>query len=453
MTTRWLAFGGLAAVAVVVVVLATGGSAYNHHLYVTVPDATDAIAGQDVRAAGQSIGEIASTAPVQHGRAVRVDLALGNAAWPLPTGTTFSLKWGGTISYDNRFIAVNMGPRGNPPLTNGQTLPASDFTVPVEFDQLIGAFTPPVRSGLKSFLDNAGTTFSVAQPGLHAAIRSAPPALTQAGYVLGDLDANEAALNQLIRSTDSVVAAANSANPGAGQLITSAAATFAAIASQSTALEQTLSQAPATLSDARATLAHANSTLTSAGHLLGTLSPGVQQLRLIASPLDTVLRTLVNVGPDAVTTLQTARAAVPFVNPLLAKLTQLMPELRSIGTQAVPELSCIRPYTPDIVAFFSNWGDWLSATDGKDRFGRANAEALLPAGFNALPITTAQAAASFPGLRYGFPRPPGYNAGQPWYLPQCGAGPDALDPTKDPESKPYNILKQLPGFLGASAAQ
>ncbi|MEA2273229.1 MAG: hypothetical protein QOI98_1937, partial [Solirubrobacteraceae bacterium] len=36
-------------------------------------------------------------------------------------------------------------------------------------------------------------------------------------------------------------------------------------------------------------------------------------------------------------------------------------------------------------------------------------------------------------LKYAMPRPPGLNAGQPWFQPQCGAGPDSLDPSKDPE--------------------
>jgi hypothetical protein len=127
-----------------------------------------------------------------------------------------------------------------------------------------------------------------------------------------------------------------------------------------------------------------------------------------------------------------------------------MPELGSIGRQSVTQLGCIRPYTPDIVAFFSNWADWLSATDGKDRYGRANGETLIPAGSNAETKNSGQIAQQYPGLRYGFPRPPGYNAGQPWFLPQCGAGPAALDPTKDPEARSYNPLEKLPLATGAS---
>ena len=37
------------------------------------------------------------------------------------------------------------------------------------------------------------------------------------------------------------------------------------------------------------------------------------------------------------------------------------------------------------------------------------------------------------GQGYALVRPPGYNAGKPWYLPQCGAGRDGVDPNKDPE--------------------
>jgi hypothetical protein len=165
------------------------------------------------------------------------------------------------------------------------------------------------------------------------------------------------------------------------------------------------------------------------------LAPGVRQVRKLASPLNSVLGTVVRVAPDATATLATARDATPALNPLLAKATRLMPQLGSIGRQSVAQLKCIRPYTPDIVAFFTNWGDFLSPTDGKDKYIRANVQMLTPAPYNAITGDSEDIAKTFPGLRYAFPRPPGYNAGQPWFLPECGAGPDALDPSKDPEAR------------------
>jgi ABC-type transporter Mla subunit MlaD len=441
---------GLAVVALVAVVLLTSGASGGHHVFVTVPDATDALAGQDIRAAGQNVGTIASITPVQHGRAVRLDLQIGNAAWPLPSGSQFTLKWGGTISYDNRYIALVRGPAGATSIHDGATIPSAAFATPVEFDQLINTFTPKVQHDVKALIRRGGVTFSVAQPNLRRAIVAGSPALTQASYVLRDLDANETALNTLVRSTDNVVNAVQSANPGVGQLVSSAATTFSAVASQATQLQATLSAAPPTLTDARATLAHADRTLGAAQDLAARLAPGVEQVRKIASPLNSVLATVLRVGPNAIATLQSARQATPDLNPLLVKATTLMPELGSIGRQSVTQLNCIRPYTPDIIAFFSTWGDWLSPSDGTDRYGRANAESLLPAGNNISTLNSGQAAQQYPGLRYGFPRPPGYNAGQPWFLPQCGAGPSALDPTQDPEARPYNPLAQLPLSGGAA---
>jgi len=48
-------------------------------------------------------------------------------------------------------------------------------------------------------------------------------------------------------------------------------------------------------------------------------------------------------------------------------------------------------------------------------------------------ITSAQYT-KLTGQKYALVRPPGYNAGQPWMLPDCGAGADGLDATKDPEA-------------------
>jgi hypothetical protein len=53
---------------------------------------------------------------------------------------------------------------------------------------------------------------------------------------------------------------------------------------------------------------------------------------------------------------------------------------------------------------------------------------LVPAG-----IST-QAFVNATGKQYAEPRPPGLSVGQPWFLPQCGAGPNALNPGADPES-------------------
>ncbi|MCW3014558.1 MAG: mammalian cell entry protein [Solirubrobacterales bacterium] len=433
----------LTAAIVVVIVLANGGDE-RHEIVVTVASATNVVPGQDIREAGVKVGSVASLTPVRKGRATRIKLTIDERAWPLPRASKMTLRWGGTVSYGNRYIALIPSKARGAMLADHGTLPAGNFTIPVEFDQLLGTFTTPVRRDLRNLVDRAGGALLAARPGLERTLERAPAALNEASFVLRDLTADDAALHTLAQAGDDVLSAVAGAQPDLRSLLTDASTTFTAVGDRAGELRDVLQQAPGTLRVARDTLARADTTLDRADDVVGRLKPGVTQLRRIATPLDHVLGTVVEVAPDARGTLASLRAAAPSLNPLLAKVTTLSPQLERIGSQAVDNLNCIRPYTPDIVSFFTNWGDALSYDDKKDKIFRAQVQNFLPAPVNASPLNSGQLKKIFPGLEYGFPRPPGTNAGQPWFLPECGAGPDALDPDKDPEARPFSQVMHMP---------
>jgi virulence factor Mce-like protein len=422
-------------VALVVVLVATGGGS-GHQVTVTIPDATDVVAGQYVKDAGINVGNVDSISAVNGGRDARLRLTLDGSVWPLPQGTTMQLRWGGTVSYVNRYIELTRGTGPGSSMVTGGVFPASSFSVPVEFDSLIGTFNSNVRASLKTFLDSAGVTLQTASPSLRRAIDAAPPALAQTSAVLGDLDSNESALNTLVKSGAQVVDSVHRADPGLQPLVTSAATTFTALASRTRQIDATLQTAPSMLAQTRSTLASAEPTLNLAQAVTSRIAPGVTQLQRIAAPLDNLLVTLKNVGPDAIAALGAARSATPSLNPLLVKATQQMPQLQSVGSQSVTSLDCVRPYTPDVVAFTTDWGDFISGVDGKDHYFRADVQTLVPAPFNAMPYDSAQMEKVLPWISYVFPPPPGFAAGQPWFLPQCGEGPSTLNANDDPENNP-----------------
>ena len=443
MTRRVLPLIALAAVVFAVVLLTTGGSS-GHRVTVTVPDATNVVAGQAIRVAGREVGRVVSVKPVEGGHAVRLRLEVSKQAWPLPRGTTMTVRWGGTVSFDNRYIALALGPAGGPPILRGDVFPASSFATPAELDQLLTTFTAPVRRDLRSFIDRAGVTLRTAKPNLARALDAAPPALTEASAVLRDIDSNEAAFNTLLRSTDSVVGAVHTADPGIANLVTGAATTFGAVASRAQQVQATLAAAPGTFAHVKSTLARADGTLAAAADVTDRIAPGVAEVRKIAAPLNSALHTVVSVGPTARATLSTAHRAAPDLNSLLQRLQTIMPKAGSIGTQAVNELECIRPYTPDIVGFITDWGDFISPVDGKDHYFRAQVQSLVPAPSNANIENSGQMAKLFPWVQYAYPSPPGFASGKPWFQPQCGAGPETIDPQKDPEARTYNPLEQIP---------
>lgn len=442
--SRYTVISALMAVVLGVVLIARGDET-GHRVHVVVPQATGIIVGQDLRSAGKRIGSIDDISAVDGGNAVRIDLRVEDEAWPLPRGTRMVLRTAGTVAYGSRYIAVlppTRPVRGT--LRDGEQLPAAHFQVPVEFDEFVGTFTADVRRDLRAMLRNGGSNLTATAPHMRRALGVAPATTKELGAVFGDLAERHEALGSLVRSTSHVTAAVDRAEPGLRQLLDDAGTTFDALAGDAAAVQRTLEVAPGVLVQARSTLKRADSTLESARVVTGRLAPGVTQLLRTARPLNRVLASVTEVAPDARGALRNVRDATPKVDPLLSTATELAPQLTSIERQAVDALNCIRPYTPEIVGFFPTWGDIMSSGDGRDKYLRATLQVFLPTPHNISTQTSGELAKAVPGVRYGFPRPPGAIAGQPWFLPECGAGPDALDPDKDPEARSFNPLMQLP---------
>jgi hypothetical protein len=97
-------------------------------------------------------------------------------------------------------------------------------------------------------------------------------------------------------------------------------------------------------------------------------------------------------------------------------------------------VGCLRPYAPEIAGFLSTWSGYNKNYDAGGHYARTfplmfNAALIPGTALNSLQITRTYADRLF----YAMPRPPGLNAGQPWFQPQCGAGPESMNPSKDPE--------------------
>jgi virulence factor Mce-like protein len=431
----------LAAVTVLVVAVFTVGSRSStpHRVSVVVPEAVNVTPGQEIRSGRVKVGRVDELTPVGRGIAARITLRIDDPdVWPLTTASTMELRFGGTAAFQNRYIELIRGPRGAREIPDGGTLTRKAFKTPVEFDTLLSTFDRPLRQDTQALVDRGGVAFSTAEPGLARAISRAPAPLEQTDAVLMDLTADPDAVRRLVRSTTDVVGAVHDADPGLGELLGGTATTIAAVSDKAVQLKQTLQQLPGTLAQANTTLTGARQTLERAADLTDHLAPGVRELRKVAAPLNTTLKSITAVSPSLRATLATAKSSTPQINKLLSRVTSVSPQVESIGKQATTQVGCLRPYTPELLALTTTWGDFLSSTDGHDRYLRAQIQNYLPAFGPDIPYDSLEASKLFPQLRFAFPKPPGYNANQPWFQPQCGVGPDVLDPAKDKErfSKP-----------------
>jgi ABC-type transporter Mla subunit MlaD len=432
----------LALLATIAVVAAmTKGSSSSHQVAFVVSDAANLVPGLQVRAAGQKVGELASVSTNTSGHGARVVLKItDDKVWPLPRDSTFRARFGGTVAYTGRYIEIVRGTNPSSPFADGATIPASRVQMPVEFGTVVNIFGPKTREDLRATVNAAGAALAPAEQPLRRALQKAPDATLQAKGIAGDIDANVPALTALVRSTDRVVRAANSADPGIGPLIDDASATLQSVASRADSLKVALADLPATMSAARSTLARADGTLTSAADVTRRLKPGIKQLIGITPTLNHALATVTAIGPDARATLATARRSAPRIDRVLRGATRLMPDLQSALTQATTQLTCIRPYAPELAGFASTWASFSGEGDKKDKYARLYFGTYpFP---NATPLSVPQAAKVFPTafVSYAFPRAPGANVGQPWYQPGCGITADGADPQKNPEAGVFDPL-------------
>jgi len=434
----------LAPLALVVLVAAIAALFFVHHhpgshrISAIVPEATNLIPGSEIRSGRAKVGAVDAVEPVDRGRAARVTFRIDDdAAWPLERSSRFELRWAGTAAFNNRYVMLLRGKPGSATFDEGATVPARNVTVPVEFDGLLRAFDRSTRAGVRALVAAGGANLAVAGAPLRQALTVSPPAVREVSGVIGDVVSEPDALDSLLVSTDHVVDAIHRADPDLRTLLSGAGATFAAIGAQADDLEATLDHLPATLGQTRSTLVRANATLAAVGRVAVRVGPGVRQARALASPLNTALRTLDEVGPDARAALATTRRAAPDLTRLLRRATAISPQLASIGRQATTEVGCLRPYAPELAAFPATWTGAFASTDGKDKIFRLQAQVNLGALSNDTPYTPADAVKLMPQIRYAFPRPPGLNAGQPWFQPQCGVGREVLDPAADQEAKTF----------------
>jgi ABC-type transporter Mla subunit MlaD len=441
---RPLVYLALAAGAVLFAVVELSGSSPT--VTVVVPEATGLVTSQRINDGANDIGDVSAITPVDRGRAARLTLEITDPAlWPLRRSTRVEIRLGGTVSYSNRYLLLTPGKTGAF-VRDGGALPAANIHIPYEIDTLINELTPSVRGSIRGAIDGSAQLFSRSDPQLNQLLARGPALTGQLAGVVTDLNSDQVALGTLVRSTGRVLDAVDTSDPDIRTLLDGLAATVNGVASQSGALQAGLSRLPQAIAQTVQTLGHARTTLEHAQVLTDALAPGVNQLRRTTAPLTEVLETLRGVTPYAVSALAPAqRAALGDGASLLRTLGSIAPTIRSTASKAATQVGCLRPYTPEIVGFGETWGDWMSPVDNQDHLIRAQIQSFLPANNNSTGYTPAFAVAHFPGITYGFPRPPGELAGQPWFQPQCGVTQASLDPSKDREAQTFTAA-QLSGL-------
>jgi virulence factor Mce-like protein len=413
---------------------AIGSRTSDHKIRASFTGAVSISPGLDVQIDGVDVGKIGKVR-YDDGQAL-VEIGVDDESWPLKRGTTAALRFGTTLGNGTRRIDLVPGPENAPDIPENGIIQTKDTVTPVEFDKVFDTFTPATRASFRGFFKGGALNLQSRAPQLNSGIRRTAPALEATGDVFQDLASDEAALRQLVVSGHRTTRVLAAKRPQISDLMTVAAATFDTFAKNSEGVRDSLDEFAPTLVDARNTLRRTDASIAGLDGLVTDLKPALVSLKPFVQVAKPAAADLEQLAPEISGTVRTLGANAPTITDFLKEGVPFSKRLSPVLGRLSEQLNCVRPYAPEIAGFFSNWSSWAQGYDNSSHYGR------IKAVFNASSFT------SFPpmdtndfigtlgtGLKYAMPRPPGLNAGKPWLLPECGAGADALDPTKDPEDK------------------
>ena len=404
-----------------------------HTLHASVEAAVQMASGQEVRIAGRKVGEVGSIETVD-GHAV-VELKIQeDEIWPLPRGTTAGLRWGSTTSLAYRYVELHPGPRSAPDLPEDGVLKLADTETPFELDQSFRIFRGRTRGDLRSLVGEVADTVDGRGQQIQDGLREAPGGLNETAAFLRELSADQEALRTLVTSGDRATSALAKNEGELGELVGHAASTFDEFAVHSADQQEALDRAPAALAESTTTLARLDTSLVGLQALTSDLAPGASELRRLAPPARRAFAELNSVAPIAASALAAGRRASPPLRRLFTTGKDFLPRLGTTLGQLDPVVGCLRPYGPELAGNLSTWAGYNKNFDNGGHYARTfplQVNPLLPTG---TPMNSQQIIGLLGGtLKYAMPRPPGLNAGDPWFQPECGAGPESLDVSKDPE--------------------
>jgi phospholipid/cholesterol/gamma-HCH transport system substrate-binding protein len=391
--TRSSAVGRIAAIVAlavaavaVVLLLIRGGS--NYEITAEFQNASQLVKGSQVVVAGVPAGSVKSIALGDHGQAL-VTFTVDDPYDPIREGTTATIRSYSLSGIANRQIQLDLPApdAAGPELPSGSTLPASQTTSEVDLDQLFNTLNARTIKNFKHVIEGFQLSYEGVAKRANAGFRYLNPFLSTSREVFGELTRDTPALSRLIVDTSHLSGALAERSSDISGLIHNANLMMGAIASQSGALKEALVRFPDFMRQANTTFVNLRATL-------DDLDPLVDASKPVATKLGPFFHTFRRAAHGAVPTItdlertirrpggqndliELTRDAVPLARAAVGSgspdcgrnpATDYGRAADSDFTQGafgesvcslrngLPNLAFFRSYTPELVAWFNDFG-------------------------------------------------------------------------------------------------
>src|SRR4051794_20688414 len=370
---RGLAAGALVVAVVVAIVLLTGGS--KHEYTLVFQNAGQLVKDNDVQVGGRRIGRVADI-KLGDDNLAEVKIQVEEPYAPLHQGTTATIRSGSLSGVANRFIVLTPGPNNAPKLDDGTELGLDKTTTSVDLDQLFDALDPKTRKSLQNVIKGSATQYAGKGKQANEALKYFNPALSTTSRLVNELDRDQQSLQDFIIYTARATTALAERRGDISNLVSNANTTSGAIASESDSLNRALKALPLTLRQANTTFVNLRSTLDDLDQLVNASKPVAPKL----APFFRQLRPLLTEARPTIKDLRTLISRPGTGNDLI-DLLRKQPRLTQVATpafkhtvkglqQGTPVLQFIRPYAPDLIGWFRDFGQTTANYDANGHFAR-----------------------------------------------------------------------------------
>jgi phospholipid/cholesterol/gamma-HCH transport system substrate-binding protein len=344
-----------------------------HQYRLVFANSSQVVQGGTVRIGGTQVGTVKKVELTKDDQAELTVSVKGDFA-PLRRGATAVVRTQGQAGVASRYIDISPGSGLAPALDDGAVLPVDHTTSEVELDQLFAAFDGRTREGLQKTIKGFSQWYVGRESEGQESAKQLPKAVSALTGFAKEVNAQSADFERLVTTSSQAMSALAAEQDSITGLVSGSSRTLEALGSDTQSLTTAITDLPPALRQGSTALAALRPALTDLRRLVDAsdepsreLVPFLQELRPVvddAVPVFKQLRTVVDkpgTGNDLLDGLKdlpglerTTRTALPAGTKALKTST--------------PLLSFIRPYAPDLMAWFRSFGQSGATYDANGHY-------------------------------------------------------------------------------------
>jgi phospholipid/cholesterol/gamma-HCH transport system substrate-binding protein len=399
---RVLAVAALVAAAIVTAfTLLGGGDAYR--VKARFQNASQLVKGDLVQVAGRPVGKVESIDLTRDGQA-ELTLTIDDDFAPRRRGTLMTVRQPSLSGVANRYIDLRLPPQSAPTIESGGAIDQTGTTSAVDLDQLFDTFDPQTRKALTGVLRGSGKQYKGNGQEFGEGLMYLNPSLSASSRLFRELNRDTPLLERFVVSSSKLVTDIADRRDDLAGLVDHLATTTTALGDRQQALAESIQRLPAFLRRANTTFVNLRGALDDLDPLVDDskpvakkLRPFLAQLRPLARDARPTLRDLSRLiqSPGKQNDLvELTNSQVPVARIANGPVTRngkqregALPASAKALNAATPELSYARPYAPDLLGWFDDFGHsgLYDALGGVSRIG-LHADAFLVATGQLTPV-------------------------------------------------------------------